>query len=469
MILKRVVVIDDEENICKSCQEFLREEGYDVRTFILPREALREMKEEEADVVLLDLKMPEMDGIEVLREIRANHSSALVIIITGYATIESAVTSMKLGAFDYITKPFTPDELSLVVRKAFDHLQLITENKYLKEELIKKYEFSNIIGESGAISNVCELIQRVAPTDATVLIYGESGTGKELVARAIHANSPKKEKSFVVVDCASLAQSVIESELFGYVKGAFTGATESKQGLLEMGEGGTVFFDEIANVHLETQAKLLRVLQEQEFKRVGDSKSRKMNIRFISATNRDLEKWVKEKRFREDLFYRLDVFRIHLPPLRERKEDIPLLASYFLDSISKSMHKNVKGFTSEALMLLKEYDWPGNVRELRNVVERLIIMNDETVASSSQISYALGERIKKEVSTIPKKVEELRQLRNEMTKKVIDEIESAFVIEALKRNNWNVTKAAEDVGLLRPNFHALMRKHRVTLQDIEKP
>ncbi len=460
---KRVVVIDDEENICKSCEELLWEEGFDVKTFTLASEALKRMKEEEADIVLLDLKMPEVDGTEILTEIKNDHPNTMVIIVTGYATIESAVTSMKLGAFDYIAKPFTSDELSLVVRKAFDHLRLITENRYLKEELTKKYEFGNIVGESDAIKNVCELIKRVAPTDATVLIYGESGTGKELVARAIHANSPRQEKNFVVVDCASLAQSVIESELFGYVKGAFTGAAESKQGLLEMAEGGTVFFDEIANVHLETQAKLLRVLQEQEFKRVGESKSRRMNIRFISATNRDLENWVKEGRFREDLFYRLDVFRIHLPPLRERKEDIPLLANYFLDSLSKGMHKNVKGFTSEALMLLREYDWPGNVREFRNVVERLIIMSDETVASSSQISYALGERIKKEVSVIPRRAEELRQLRKEMTKKVVDEIESAFVIDALKRNNWNVTKAAEDVGLLRPNFHALMRKHRVTL------
>jgi DNA-binding NtrC family response regulator len=463
MMGKKVVVIDDEVNICKSCQELLTEEGYEVKTFTQASIALEAFKEEIPDLVLLDLKMPEMDGIEALKRIRSESPNTMVILITGYATIESAVTSMKLGAFDYVTKPFTPDELSMVVQKAFDHLRLVTENRYLKEELIKKYEFNDIIGESGAIKNVCELIKRVAPTDATVLIYGESGTGKELVARAVHQNSPRNDKNFVVVDCASLAQSVIESELFGFVKGSFTGAMESKPGLLEMAEGGTVFFDEIANINLEIQAKLLRVLQEQEFKRVGDSKSRRMDVRFISATNRDLEKLVKENLFRGDLFYRMDVFRIHLPPLKERKEDLPLLANYFLNLLAKSLHKNVKGFTAEALMLLNEYDWPGNVRELKNVVERLIIMNDETLAGSSQISYALGEKISKGITSIPKKAEELKQLRKVMSKRVIDEIESAFILDALKRNNWNVTRAAEEVGLLRPNFHALMRKHHITI------
>ena len=328
--------------------------------------------------------------------------------------------------------------------------------------MTKKYEFENLVGESEGIKSTCELIKRVAPTDATVLIQGESGTGKELVARAIHRNSQRRDKNFVVVDCAALAASVIESELFGYVKGAFTGAMESKQGLLEIAEGGTIFLDEIANIHLDIQAKLLRVLQEQEFKRVGDSKSRRMNIRFVAATNRDLEKLMKEKLFREDLFYRLDVFRISLPPLRERKEDIPLLANYFLNLFTKSMHKEVKGFSTEALLLLKEYNWPGNVRELRNLVERLIIMSDETIASSTQVSYALGDKIGKVTTTIPKTAEELKKIRREITQKILNEIENTFLIEALKRNNWNVTRAAEEVGLLRPNFHALMRKHNIT-------
>jgi transcriptional regulator with PAS, ATPase and Fis domain len=351
----------------------------------------------------------------------------------------------------------------MVVKKAFEHQRLLLENQYLREELVKKYEFENLIGESGAIKNICELIRKVAPTDSTVLIHGESGTGKELVARAIHRNSPRRDKNFVVVDCGALAASVIESELFGYAKGAYTGATESKPGLFEIAEGGTIFLDEIANIHLDIQAKLLRVLQEQEFKRVGDAKSRKMNIRFIAATNRDLEKLMKEKSFREDLFYRLDVFRIYLPPLRERKEDIPLLANYFLSLFTKSMHKNVKGFSTEALLLLKEYDWPGNVRELRNLVERLTIMSEESIADLSQVSFASGEKMGKRTTAVPRTAEELRKIRREVTQKILNEIESAFVTEALKRNNGNVTRAAEDVGLLRPNFHALMRKHNITI------
>ena len=400
--------------------------------------------------------------MDVLQEVKRDYPDIIVIIITGYATVDTAVQSMKMGVFDYVAKPFTPDELITAVAKAFEHQRLLTENRYLREELTKKYEFENLVGESAAIQNICELIKRVAPTEATVLIHGESGTGKELVARAIHRHSQRRDKNFVVVDCATLAASVVESELFGYVKGAFTGATEAKQGLFEVAEGGTIFLDEIANIHLDIQAKLLRVLQEQEFKRVGDAKSRKMNVRFVAATNRDLEKLIKEKLFREDLFYRLDVFRIFLPPLRERKEDIPLLAHYFLEILTRSMHKNVKGFSAEALLLLKEYNWPGNVRELKNLVERLIIMNDENVAGTSQVSYALGEKIGKVTTAIPRTAEELKKIRREITQKILNEIEIAFVVEALKRNNGNVTRAAEEVGLLRPNFHALMRKHNIT-------
>ncbi len=459
---KRVMVIDDEEHIGQSCQELLGEEGYEVVSFIHPREGLKRLKEEAFDLLLLDLKMPEVDGMHVLQEVKRDYPDLIVIIITGYATVDTAVQSMKMGVFDYVAKPFTPDELTTAVAKAFEHQRLLTENRYLREELTKKYELENLVGESPAIQNICELIKRVAPTEATVLIHGESGTGKELVARAIHRHSQRRDKNFVVVDCATLAASVVESELFGYVKGAFTGATEAKQGLFEVAEGGSIFLDEIANIHLDIQAKLLRVLQEQEFKRVGDAKSRKMNVRFIAASNRDLEKLVKEKLFREDLFYRLDVFRIFLPPLRERKEDIPLLANYFLEILTRSMHKNVKGFSTEALLLLKEYNWPGNVRELRNLVERLIIMSDENVAGTSQVSYALGEKIGKVTTAVPKTAEELKKIRREITQKILNEIEIAFVVEALKRNNGNVTRAAEEVGLLRPNFHALMRKHNIT-------
>ena len=461
MMEGRVLVLDDEENICRSCAEVLQDDGYKVTTCTAPADAFARLGEEHIDLVLLDLKMPDADGIDVLRQIKAGDQETMVIIITGYATVETAVASLKLGAFDYVSKPFTPDELSIAVRRAFEHKRLVTENKYLREELIRKFEFDHIIGESEPVKDVCELIKRVAPTDATVLIQGESGTGKELVARALHHNSRRRDKNFVVVDCASLAQSVIESELFGYVKGAFTGAAETKQGLLERADGGTLFLDEIANINLEIQAKLLRVLQEQEFKRVGDSRSRKTNIRFVAATNRDLEKLIKEGLFREDLFYRLDVFRISMPPLRERREDVPLLARYFLNIFAKRMHKEVEGFSAEATSLLKGYDWPGNVRELKNMVERLVIMVDDAVADSSEVCYALGGKTHKMAASVPKTAEEMKKVRREMTQRITDDVESAFVLEALKRNNWNVTKAAEDVGLLRPNFHALMRKHHI--------
>ena len=465
MMEGRVLVLDDEENICKSCAEVLQDDGYKVTTCTRPADAFARLAEEHIDLVLLDLKMPEVNGIDVLKQIKGGDQETMVIIITGYATVETAVASLKLGAFDYVSKPFTPDELSLAVRRAFEHKRLVAENTYLREELIRKFEFDNIIGESEPVKDVCELIKRVAPTDATVLVDGESGTGKELVARALHDNSPRRDKNFVVVDCASLAQSVIESELFGYVKGAFTGAAETKQGLLELADGGTLFLDEIANINLDIQAKLLRVLQEQEFKRVGDSRSRKTDIRFVAATNRDLEKLIKAGLFREDLFYRLDVFRISLPPLRERREDVPLLARYFLNIFAKRMHKDVEGFSAEATTLLKEHDWPGNVRELKNMVERLVIMVDDAVANSSEVSYALGGKTRKMAASVPKTAEDLKKVRREITQRVTDDVESAFVLEALKRNNWNVTKAAEDVGLLRPNFHALMRKHHIDHEE----
>jgi DNA-binding NtrC family response regulator len=461
----RVLVLDDEENICRSCEAILKDDGYGVTTCTDPLVALARLHDEDIDLVLLDLKMPGADGIDVLKRIKVVNQETIVIIITGYASVETAVSSLKLGAFDYVSKPFTPDELSLAVRRAFEHKRLVAENKYLREELIRKFEFDNIVGESAPMKNVCELIKRVAPTDATVLIHGESGTGKELVAKALHHNSPRREKNFVVVDCASLAQSVIESELFGYVKGAFTGAAEAKQGLLERADGGTLFLDEISNINLEIQAKLLRVLQEQEFKRVGDSRSRKTDIRFVAATNKDLEKLIKEGVFREDLFYRLDVFRITMPPLRERREDIPLLARYFLNIFAKRMHRDLEGFSTEATALLKGYDWPGNVRELKNMVERLVIMVDETVANSSEVSYALGGKTRRMAASVPKTAEELKKVRRDMTQRISDDVETAFVLEALKRNNWNVTKAAEEVGLLRPNFHALMRKHGITHDD----
>ncbi|MGB9629808.1 MAG: sigma-54-dependent transcriptional regulator, partial [Thermodesulfobacteriota bacterium] len=373
----RILVVDDEEIVCESCKRILEEEGYEVEIALSGEEALHKMKENSYDIVITDLKMPGMDGMEVLKNIRKDYPDTIVIMITGFATVETAVESMKLGAFDYIPKPFTPDEVSIVVKKAIDQKTLLLENIYLRQELQEKYGFHNIIGKSKKMQEIYRVIVKVAPTDSTVLIYGQSGTGKELIARAIHFNSPRRDKPFVPVDCAVLAENLLESELFGHVRGSFTGAVTTKPGLFEVADGGTVFLDEVGNISLGIQAKLLRVLQEKEFTPVGGTKPKKVDIRLISATNKDLEKMIKEGTFREDLYYRLNFVPIHLPPLKERQEDIPLLSVHFLKKFSEEMGKSIKGFTPEAMEKLMKYSWPGNVRELENMIGRTVVMIDE--------------------------------------------------------------------------------------------
>jgi DNA-binding NtrC family response regulator len=451
--------------VCESCKRILEEDGYEVETALGGMEAFEKMRENLFDIIITDLKMPGIDGMEVLRTFRREYPDAIVIMITGFSTVETAVEAMKLGAFDYISKPFTPDEVSIVVKKAIEKKSLLLENIYLRQELQEKYGFPNIVGKSRKMQEIYRIIAKVAMTDSTVLIYGQSGTGKEIIARAIHFNSARREKQFVPVDCAVLSENLLESELFGHIRGSFTGAVTTKPGLFEVADGGTVFLDEVGNISLPIQAKLLRVLQEREFTPVGGTKAKKVDIRLIAATNKDLEKMIKEGSFREDLYYRLNIVPIYLPPLKERQEDIPLLSVHFLKKYTEEMGKMIKGFTPEAMEKLIKYPWPGNVRELENVIERTVVMiEDEMVRVEHLILPGQHEKEGWD-EHIPMTSDELKELKKQVREKAVEEIEKAFILNALERHQWNVTRAAEEVGMLRPNFQALMRKYNLRARE----
>jgi DNA-binding NtrC family response regulator len=457
----RILVVDDEMIVCESCKRILDEEGYEVETALSGKEAFDKMKTTPFDIVITDLKMPGIDGMEVLKTFRKEYTDSIIIMITGFSTVETAVEAMKLGAFDYIPKPFTPDEVSVVVKKAVEKKSLMAENIYLRQELQEKYGFHNIVGKSKKMQEIYRVIAKVATTDSTVLIYGQSGTGKELIARAVHFNSPRREKQFVPVDCAVLSENLLESELFGHVRGSFTGAVTTKPGLFEVADGGTVFLDEVGNISLSIQAKLLRVLQEREFTPVGGTKAKKVDIRLIAATNKDLEKMIKEETFREDLYYRLNIVPISLPPLRERQEDIPILAAHFLKKSAEEMGKTIKGFTPEAMEKLMRHPWPGNVRELENVIERTVVMIDDEMVRMEHLILPNQQEKESSENHIPLTSEELKEIKKQVREKAVEEIERAFVLNALERHQWNVTRAAEEVGMLRPNFQALMRKYNL--------
>lgn len=461
----RILVVDDEMIVCESCQRILEEEGLDVETASSGAEAFAKMKENPFDIVITDLKMPGIDGMEVLQTLRRDYPDTIVIMITGFSTVETAVEAMKLGAFDYIPKPFTPDEVSIVVKKAIEQKNLLLENVYLRQELQEKYGFHNIVGKSKKMQEIYRIISKVAPTDSTVLIHGQSGTGKELIARALHFNSARRDKQFVTVDCAVLSENLLESELFGHVRGSFTGAVTTKPGLFEVADGGTVFLDEIGNISPAIQAKLLRILQEREFTPVGGTKAKKVDIRLIAATNKDLEKMIKEGTFREDLYYRLNIVPIYLPLLKERYEDIPALSTHFLKKYSEEMGKAIKGFTPEAMERLMKHPWPGNVRELENVIERTVVMMDEEMVRVEHLILSGQEEKAEPVNHVPATSEELKEVKKQLREKAVEDIEKAFIIKALERNQWNVTKAAEEVGMLRPNFQALMRKYGLKVRE----
>ncbi|GAB4390732.1 MAG: sigma-54 dependent transcriptional regulator [Thermodesulfovibrionales bacterium] len=451
----RVLVIDDEEVIRAAASRVLA--GYDVSAAASGREGLRLLRRKPFDLVLTDLKMPDMDGVSVLRQAKEISPETEVIIITGYGTVKTAVEALQHGAYDFIEKPFTPESLLNVVERCLESRRLRIENLMLRREVHALYSLENVVGSSKAMQRVFELVATVAPTGSTVLLTGESGTGKEVIAKAIHYNSPRKDGPFVAVDCGTIPEALIESELFGHTRGSYTGAVTTEKGLVDLAGGGTVFFDEIGELPAPTQSRLLRLIQEKEFRPVGGRATVKADVRVIAATNRDLEAMVREGAFREDLFYRLNVFPIRVPPLRERKEDIPALTYHFLKKYSAETGKEVTHISLEAMKRLTAYGWPGNVRELENIVHRAVILSKGKTLGPSAI--ALPEPEGPAGEEVPMTSEELKERKKALRERSVEELERAFVLEALRRNGWNVTRAARQVGMQRTNFQALVRKY----------
>ena len=462
----RILIVDDEEIVIRSCLRILSNGDYEVEAAQDGWEALRKIDENDYDVLILDIMMPKIDGMEVLQRVKETHPDVDVIMVTGHSQIETAVRSMKLGAFDYLPKPFDPDELELIVERALERRRLLRENLDLKTEIGSKYRFENIVGASPQMQGVFRLIAKCAPTNSTVLLLGESGTGKELIARAIHYNSLRKDKPFIPVDCNSLNESLLESELFGHVKGAFTGAMANKKGMFEVADNGTLFLDEIGNISLSTQAKLLRVIQEREFKAVGDTRTQSANFRLVTATNKDIKAMVADGTFREDLFYRINIFPIQIPPLRQRRDDIPPLAFHFLNVFAADLDKKMADISAGAMNLLTNYDWPGNVRELENTIQRAVILaSDKTIRQAHLVSIIdMMPRLDIEV---PRTGEDLKRIKKIAREKSVENIEKLFVIEALKRNAWNVTRSAGETGMQRANFQALMKKYNIRIRGTE--
>ncbi len=462
----RILVIDDEKAIRQGCKMSLGEMGHLVETAKTGHQGLEMLLAGEYDLTLLDMRLPDLDGMEILRQGMSSRPENYIIVMTGYSTVQNAVEALKLGAFDYLTKPFTDDELVLAVDKALEKKLLVEENQYLRRELLNRYSFSNIVGESKPMLKVFEQIEKVAPTDSTVLIVGESGTGKELVAGAIHAHSKRAAKQFVAVDCSTLSPGLLESELFGHVKGAFTGAAADKRGIFEVAQAGTLFLDDIVNLNLETQAKLLRVLEAGEFKPVGGAQFKKTNVRIIAATNKDLRIEVEEGSFRQDLYYRFSVFPIHLPPLRQRKQDIPRLAYHFLRMLCRKTSKKIEGLSDEALELLVNHPWPGNVRQLKNVIERLVIMADgDSLDLTAMVSH-LSPGARMGENPVPESLAELKSVKKTILEQQFEPIQKTFLIQALKNAQGNISRAAKNTGMQRSNFSALLKKYGIAPSEV---
>ncbi|MGQ9646112.1 MAG: sigma-54-dependent transcriptional regulator [Thermodesulfobacteriota bacterium] len=457
---EKVLLIDDTPDILSYLSAYLTEKGYDVETASDGATGISMIDEKFYDVVLTDLKMPGVGGMEVLKYLRENSPESICVILTGYGTIKNAVEAIKLGAFDYLTKPVKLEEVQLTFTRALEHRHLKRENINLRNQLKKKYRFENIIGDSEKMEKVFETVEKVADSDSTVLILGESGTGKELIAKAIHYNSYRREGPFVPVNCAAIPSELLESELFGHEKGAFTNAIRTRIGRFELANGGTLLLDEIGDMSPHLQSKLLRVLQERQFERIGGVRPIKTDIRVIAATHHDLKKAIQQKKFREDLYYRLNVIPIEIPPLRERKTDIPLLVQHFLTDFSKRKKKKINGITDEALRRLMDYDWPGNVRELENIIERVVILSNHEVITLQDLPekiQSLPEADHPRRFEIPEEGVSLET--------VVGEFEKQLILQALNKTGWVKNKAAQ---LLRLNRTTLIEKiKRQNLQPID--
>ena len=448
MLKEKILVADDEPSMREFLDIMLKKEGYKVSLASNGEEVSKLIEKDIFDLALLDIRMPKLDGISALKKIKAISPETIVIMITAYASADTAIKAMKEGAYDYITKPFKVEEIKLIIKNALEKKNLQRENTLLKQVVRDRYHFENIIGQSPKMLNLYDLLEKIAPTKTNILITGESGTGKELVAKAIHYNSPRKEKPFVTLNCGAIPESLIESELFGHMKGAFTDAIATRKGLFEVADEGTIFLDEISELPLLMQVKLLRVLQDKEFKRVGGTEDIRVDVRIISATNRDLEEEVREKRFREDLFYRLNVIQIKLPLLRERKEDIPSLATHFLKKYSEDLNKNISRISPEALRILLNYEYPGNVRELQNIIERAVALENTQELTAQNLSSYLEEQLPLKKGPfdldIPKEGIDLE--------KMVEDLERTLLVKALDRTKGIKKKAAE---LLNINFRSI--------------
>jgi len=451
MTKQKILVVDDEKSMCDFLEIMLNKEGYEVTSATSGEKALELLDNNLYSMVLTDVKMPGVDGFEVLRKTKEVSPDTVVIMITAYGSPEGAVTAIKEGAYDYITKPFRVEEVKLTIKKSLERSILIKENIRLRQAVEDRYKFWNLIGKSPKMQRVYELVEKVSQTKANVLITGESGTGKELVAKAVHFNSARKDRSFVTLNCGAIPENLLESELFGHMKGSFTGAIANKRGLLEMAEGGTLFMDEVGELPLPLQVKLLRVIQEREFKRVGGIEDIKVDVRIISASNQDLQQKVAHSSFREDLFYRLNVIQIKIPPLRERKEDIPLLVNHFVRKYSAETGKEIEGVSPEALELLLGYNFAGNVRELENMIERSITLETTPMIADRHIRSYLNERmVSKGIPPTLEIPEEGMDLN-----KVVEDLEKAFILKALEHTDGVKKKAAEILGM---NFRAMRYK-----------
>jgi two-component system NtrC family response regulator len=445
----RVLLIDDDESLARVLEHQLTSEGFTVNTFTDGHDALKAFEKGDYDVVVSDIQMPGLSGMDVLRRVKERRQDSVVILITAYGTIKNAVEAVHMGAADYLTKPFEKEELTLVINRSLRARDLENENTELRGQLADRFSFDGIIGRSSKLDDVFRVVSKVAPTDTTVLLLGESGTGKELLARAIHYTSGRRDRPFVTVNCSAIPENLMESELFGHVKGAFTGAIKDKPGKLELADGGTIFLDEIGDLRPELQGKLLRALQEMEFERVGGTETLSVDVRVLAATNKDLSDAVSKGAFREDLFYRLSVVPITIPPLRDRKDDVPLLVDHFLKKFAGERKVRI---SRRALDLLADYDWPGNVRELENVIERAIVLAEGEV---------IGEGDLPDFVTLK---EERHTSDNALKAATLDEIEKSAILSALTREGWNQTKAAKRLNIPR---HVLI--YRMKKLGIQRP
>ncbi|MGD8374901.1 MAG: sigma-54 dependent transcriptional regulator [Acidobacteriota bacterium] len=442
----RILVVDDEPIVVDSLAEWFRQDGYDVDVARNAKEALRRVAERRHDIAVIDIRMPGMDGLELQRRLADANPDLTVIVMTGYASVESAVQALKAGAYDYITKPFDPDELSHLIRRASEHRSLRSENLRLKESLATMAEPPSIVGDSPGIRRILELVETVAPTDATVLVRGESGCGKELVARAIHAHSPRRFEPLVTVNCGALAEGVLESELFGHEPGSFTGAQGRRKGKFELADGGTIFLDEIGAVAPKVQVEMLRVLEEKTVTRVGGQEAIAVDFRVVAATNQDLEAMVREGTFRDDLYWRLNVFTIPIPSLRERPEDIPLLTQHFLDRYAQAMNRKPMRLCDEALEVLCRYQWPGNVRELQNAMERAMVV---------------GQPPEIRVADLPVRITGAPM---EQGARSLAAVERRHIIEVLDSTDWNISQAARVLEVDRSTLYNKLRDY-----DLKRP